>query len=228
MRVPDRRPAPSTRLAAWCRASGSQCPPPPPEGTLGYVTCALAANSTKRRKKMGSSVAYKTIGTFLSQNKRHEDARGWATEMQSSGFAAVRLWPTLCFTHWTCKFDLSPPPPPPVSRASRAPTPGGGGGGWPGPREGGCRPGAPSRWCANGPLYALPHRPVPTRFAGRGPLAPPPVRCLPPPPFGLRSRGRGNDRGTGSGTRALGHTDATTAATPLPPPPPLSGRPLYN
>ena len=38
-----------------------------PEGTLGYVTCALAANSTKRRKKMGSSVAYKTIGTFLSQ-----------------------------------------------------------------------------------------------------------------------------------------------------------------
>ena len=80
---------------------------PQPEGTLGYVTCALAANSTKRRKKMGSSVAYKTIGTFLSQNKRHEDACGWATEMQSSGFAAVRQWPTLCFTHWTCKFDLS-------------------------------------------------------------------------------------------------------------------------
>ena len=45
-----------------------------PEGTLGYVTCALAANSTKRRKKMGSSVAYKTIGTFLLQDKRHEDA----------------------------------------------------------------------------------------------------------------------------------------------------------
>ena len=90
----------------------------PPEGTLGYVTCALAANSTKRRKKMGSSVAYKTIGTFLSQNKRHEDACGWATEMRSSGFAAVRQWPTLCFTHWTCIFDLSsefmyPPPPPP-------------------------------------------------------------------------------------------------------------------
>ena len=78
----------------------------PPEGTLGYVTCALAANSTKRRKKMGSSVAYKTIGTFLSQ-KRHEDACGWATEMQSSGCAAVRQWPTLSFTHWTCKFDLA-------------------------------------------------------------------------------------------------------------------------
>ena len=68
--------------------------------------CALAANSTKRRKKMGSSVAYKTIGTFLSQNMGHEDAYGWATEMQSSGCAAVRQWPTLSFTHWTCKFDL--------------------------------------------------------------------------------------------------------------------------
>ena len=49
----------------------------------------------KRRKKMGSSVAYKTIGTFLSQNIRHEDACGGATEMQSSGCAAVRQWPTL-------------------------------------------------------------------------------------------------------------------------------------
>ena len=27
-------------------------------------------------KKMGSSVAYKTIGTFLSRNKGHEDACG--------------------------------------------------------------------------------------------------------------------------------------------------------
>ena len=85
-------------------------PPPPPEGTLGYVTCALVANTTKRRKKMGSSVAYKTIGTFLSQDKRHEDACGWATkkkkEMRSSGCAAVRQWPTPCFTHRTCKFDL--------------------------------------------------------------------------------------------------------------------------
>ena len=61
----------------------------------------------KRRKKMGSSVAYKTIGTFLSQNMGHEDACGWATEMQSHGCAAVRQWPTLSFTHWTCKFDLN-------------------------------------------------------------------------------------------------------------------------
>ena len=59
----------------------------------------------KRRKKMGSSVTYKTIGTFLSQNMRHEDACGWA-EMQRSGCAAVRQWPTLSFTHRTCKFDL--------------------------------------------------------------------------------------------------------------------------
>ena len=59
---------------------GLRAPPPPPEGILGYVTCALAANSTKRRKKMGSSVAYKTIGTFLSQNMRHEDARGGGTD----------------------------------------------------------------------------------------------------------------------------------------------------
>ena len=39
----------------------------PPEGTLGYITCAQVAGSTKRRKKMGSSGAYKTIGTFRSQ-----------------------------------------------------------------------------------------------------------------------------------------------------------------
>ena len=61
---------------------------------------------------MGSSVAYKTIGTFLSQNMRHEDACGWATEMQSSGCAVVHQWPTLSFTHWTC---LPPPPPPAVA-----------------------------------------------------------------------------------------------------------------
>ena len=82
-------------------------PPPPPKGTLGYVTCAQAAGSTKRRKKMGSSGAYKTRGSFVSQNMGHEDACGWATEMQSSGYAAVRQWPTLSFTHRTCKFDLN-------------------------------------------------------------------------------------------------------------------------
>ena len=55
---------------------------------------------------MGSLVVYKTIRTFLSQDMRPEDAYGWATEMQSSGCAAVHQWPTLSFTHWTCKFDL--------------------------------------------------------------------------------------------------------------------------
>ena len=39
----------------------------PLEGTLGYCTCAQVAGSAKRRKKCGSSVAYKTIGTVLSQ-----------------------------------------------------------------------------------------------------------------------------------------------------------------
>ena len=51
-----------------------------PEGILGYGTCAQAANSTKRRKKMGSSVAYKTIGTFQSQSMGHDDASGRATD----------------------------------------------------------------------------------------------------------------------------------------------------
>ena len=40
-----------------------------PEGAPGYCMCAQAAGSTKRRKKMGSSVAYKTIGTFLSKRE---------------------------------------------------------------------------------------------------------------------------------------------------------------
>ena len=68
----------------------------------------------KRRKKMGSSVAYKTIGPFLSQNMGHEDAGGWVTEMQSGGCAAVRQWPTLSFTH------RDPPPPPPWDACARA------------------------------------------------------------------------------------------------------------
>ena len=62
-----------------------------PEGTLSYCTCAQEAVGTKRRKKFGSSVAYKTIGTFLSK-VRHEDASGWATEQAKfSKGAAVRL-----------------------------------------------------------------------------------------------------------------------------------------
>ena len=79
---------------------------PPPRRNSGLCHVCTGGNSTKRRKKMGSSVAYKTIGTFLSQDKRHEDACGWATEMRNSGCAAVRHRPTLCFTHRTCKFDL--------------------------------------------------------------------------------------------------------------------------
>ena len=52
---------------------------PPPEGMLGYCTSARAAGSTKRREKFGSSVACKTIGTFLSK-ERHRDASAQATE----------------------------------------------------------------------------------------------------------------------------------------------------
>ena len=77
-----------------------------PRRNSGLCHVCTGGNSTKRRKKLGSSVAYKTIGTFLSQDKRHEDACGWATEMRNSGCAAVRHRPTLCFTHRTCKFDL--------------------------------------------------------------------------------------------------------------------------
>ena len=51
-----------------------------PRRNSGLCHVCTGGNSTKRRKKMGSSVAYKTIGTFLSQDKRHEDACGWATE----------------------------------------------------------------------------------------------------------------------------------------------------
>ena len=40
---------------------------PPPEETLGYCTGAQEVVSTKCRKKFGSSMAYKTIGTFSSQ-----------------------------------------------------------------------------------------------------------------------------------------------------------------
>ena len=96
-------------------------PPLPPQGPVRGITPQAQAEfghppkelwamsrvhrrqaAQKHRKKMGSSVAYKTIGTVLSQNMGHEDACGWVTEMQSGGCAAVRQWPTLSFTHRTC------------------------------------------------------------------------------------------------------------------------------
>ena len=91
----------------------------PPEGTLGYVTCALAANSTKRRKKMGSSVAHKTIGTFLSQNKRHEDACGWPHRCKAVGlqrYASGRrcVPPPPPQEMLSCSAKLCPPPPCPA------------------------------------------------------------------------------------------------------------------
>ena len=51
----------------------------------GYCTCAQEAISTKRRKKIGPSVAYKTRGTFLSQSMRQEDDHGEDTYKYSAG-----------------------------------------------------------------------------------------------------------------------------------------------
>ena len=76
----DLAPSHSSPPTSLLRVQGNPPPPINAEETLGYVTCALAANSTKNRKKMGSSVAYKTIGIFRSQKMGPEDACGWATD----------------------------------------------------------------------------------------------------------------------------------------------------
>ena len=72
------------------KLSPGEIPPPL------YCTCAQAAVSTKCRKKIGSSVAYETIGTFLSQKMGREDASGLATdrctavEMQRDAYAIAK------------------------------------------------------------------------------------------------------------------------------------------
>ena len=48
----------------------------PPKELWAMSRVHWRQTAQKRRKKMGSSVVYKTRGTFLSQNKRHEDACG--------------------------------------------------------------------------------------------------------------------------------------------------------
>ena len=58
--------------------------PPPSGGTLGYCTCAQEAISTKRRTKIGSSVACKTRGIFLSQRVRQEDDHGEDTNQKAA------------------------------------------------------------------------------------------------------------------------------------------------
>ena len=60
----------------WGNASGPglRSDPPTPEGILGCCTCAQAANSTKRRSKMGLSVAYNTTGTFGRKKKNRHSA----------------------------------------------------------------------------------------------------------------------------------------------------------
>ena len=62
---PPGPPSEGAKMLRVCRCRGVHLGAP--EGTLGYCTGAQEAVSTKRRKKFGASVAYKTIGTFLSQ-----------------------------------------------------------------------------------------------------------------------------------------------------------------
>ena len=102
-------------------------PSPPPEGTLCYCTCAQAAGSTKRRKNIGSSVAYKTRGTFSVTRVRHEDACGQSTgqtkaeAMQRNAVTtAKRQLPDLTAVHTLNSLrsgNAAPPPPPGLSLA---------------------------------------------------------------------------------------------------------------
>ena len=69
----------------------------PPGGTLGYGTCAQVAGSTKLRKKIGSSVAYKTIGTFPSKVRR-KDAHGQSTKQAKAG--AVQRYEATTAKRW--------------------------------------------------------------------------------------------------------------------------------
>ena len=56
----------------------------PPERILGNRTCAQEATSANRRRRMGSSVASKTIGTFVSQKMRQEDGHGEDTNERAA------------------------------------------------------------------------------------------------------------------------------------------------
>ena len=92
----------------------------PPKGMLSYCTCAQVAGSTKLRKKFGSSVACKTIGTFLSQ-EGHTDASGLSTNMHNEAIgcsgtlfttAKQQLLDLLCrrVTEFTYNRELRRPP----------------------------------------------------------------------------------------------------------------------
>ena len=95
---------------------------PPRGGMLSYCTCAQAAGSTKLRKKIGLSVAYKTIGTFLSQ-EGHTDATGLSSNMHNEAIgcsgtlfttAKQQLLDLLCrhVTEFTYNREPRPPLPP--------------------------------------------------------------------------------------------------------------------
>ena len=96
-----------------------------PRGTLGYATCVQVAGSTKLRKKMGSSVAYKTIGTFLSKVRR-KHACGQSTKQAKAG--AVQRYEATTAKRWyldpTISYTLSSlitPPSPHHPQARKSP-----------------------------------------------------------------------------------------------------------
>ena len=72
------------RKLARDRMTGPRRPPLPPEGTLGYVTCAQAAGSTKRRKRRWD--------TKMPVGGPQIDAKQW---IRSSGtpMADAKLYP---------------------------------------------------------------------------------------------------------------------------------------
>ena len=58
-----------------CCAEWGRGAPPPHAKELWAIACVhKRLSAPKRKEKMGSSVAYKTAGAFLSKGMRHEDA----------------------------------------------------------------------------------------------------------------------------------------------------------
>ena len=96
--------------------------PPPPKECRAIARGHKAPSAQKRRKKTGSSVAYKTIGAVLSQ-EGHGDASGQATNTQRNGARrnvkdrrpAGTIGP-ISSTGSQMIGNCDPPPPPPTHR----------------------------------------------------------------------------------------------------------------
>ena len=94
--------------------NGVLCTIPRRNAGLWYV---CTGGSTKLRKKIGSSVAYKTIGTFLPKVRR-KDARGQSTKQAKAG--AVQRYEATTAKRWypdptidyTLREEMQGPPPP--------------------------------------------------------------------------------------------------------------------